>query len=177
MIRRKNSMFSRGNGYAFEDEKDVNPMELVANLSDVMLVFAVALMLAVVTHWNVDITKQLAQLDAEDMTALDEAQSEEAVSNSENDGYEDMGKAYRDPKTGEIYVIQESGSASTGGSGASGGSSGSNVASASSSSSSSGGSAGASGTTNTSSAMNTSSTSSTNSSSLTGTTNTSSETR
>ncbi len=130
MIRRKNSTFSRGS-YSFEEEGDVNPMELVANLSDVMLVFAVALMLAIVTHWNVDITQQLAQLNAEDMTALDQTQSEEAIANSESDGYVDMGKAYRDPKTGEVYIIQE-GSTQSAGSGNSASASASSSASRSS---------------------------------------------
>lgn len=93
-------------------------METVANLSDVMLVFAVALMLAIVAHWNVDITKSnLETFDEEEMQAIDESQTEEIT--SESSGYESMGRAYKDPKTGEVYVIQDAESDTSNASGSS----------------------------------------------------------
>ena len=129
MIKRSNTRFGAKN-YAFEDSGDVNPMETVANLSDVMLVFAVALMLAIVAHWNVDITKSnLETFDEEEMQAIDESQTEEIT--SESSGYESMGRAYKDPKTGEVYVIQDAESKASGSSSATG----SNTSSASGSSS------------------------------------------
>ena len=129
MIKRSNTRFGAKN-YAFEDSGDVNPMETVANLSDVMLVFAVALMLAIVAHWNVDITKSnLETFDEEEMQAIDESQTEEIT--SESSGYESMGRAYKDPKTGEVYVIQDAESGASGSSSATG----SNTSSASDSSS------------------------------------------
>ena len=129
MIKRSNTRFGAKN-YAFEDSGDVNPMETVANLSDVMLVFAVALMLAIVAHWNVDITKSnLETFDEEEMQAIDESQTEEIT--SESSGYESMGRAYKDPKTGEVYVIQDAESSASGSSSATG--SGTSSASGSSS--------------------------------------------
>ena len=117
MIKRSNTRFGAKN-YAFEDSGDVNPMETVANLSDVMLVFAVALMLAIVAHWNVDITKSnLETFDEEEMQAIDESQTEEIT--SESSGYESMGRAYKDPKTGEVYVIQDAESNTSSASGSS----------------------------------------------------------
>jgi hypothetical protein len=105
MIRRRSATFGSRN-FAFESDDDVNPMETVANLSDVMLVFAVALMLAIVTHWGVDISSNLTTVDSSDMKAVDGAETEDAIQNAES-GYEDMGRAYKDPATGEVYIIQE----------------------------------------------------------------------
>ena len=38
----------------FETEETVNPMDGVANLVDVMIVFSVGIMLALIMHWNLD---------------------------------------------------------------------------------------------------------------------------
>lgn len=45
----------RFGGAATGSDEDINPMEGVANLADVMLVFACGLMLALITFWNVDV--------------------------------------------------------------------------------------------------------------------------
>ena len=37
--------------------EDINPMESVANLADVMLVFACGLLIALIAAWNVDVTR------------------------------------------------------------------------------------------------------------------------
>lgn len=105
MIRRRNATL-HSKSYAFDADDDVNPMETVANLSDVMLVFAVALMLAIVTHWGVDISASQKPFDETDLEAIDGAETEEAIQNSTN-GYQDIGRAYKDPATGEVYVIQD----------------------------------------------------------------------
>ena len=105
MIKRTSARFAP-KSFAFDEEGDVNPMETVANLSDVMLVFAVALMLGIITHWGVNISSNLTSFDESDMEAIDEAQAEDAIQNTSSSGYEELGKAYKDPKTGEVYVIQ-----------------------------------------------------------------------
>ena len=45
----------RRRGDRFSDES-VDPMNYVSNLSDAMLVLAVGMMLALIVHWNVDIS-------------------------------------------------------------------------------------------------------------------------
>ena len=45
----------RRRGERFSDES-VDPMNYVSNLSDAMLVLAVGMMLALIVHWNVDIS-------------------------------------------------------------------------------------------------------------------------
>ena len=68
-------------------ESEGSPMESIANIVDVMLVFACGLLLALVTVWNVDV--------------VEESQS---VS---KDNLQEAGKVYRDPDTGNLYFIEE----------------------------------------------------------------------
>lgn len=74
----------------------VNPMESVANLVDIMLVFICGLMIAIIMFWNVD---------------LDNLQARQ------EDAYQDMGQVYQDPATGKIYVIKPSDDSGSDGSG------------------------------------------------------------
>jgi len=83
--------------------EDVNPMSYISNLSDVMLILAVGIMLALILHWNVEIeTKQEST----------ETQSKESVSFSDEDlqsmdempdDAQEMGNVYYDPETGKYY--------------------------------------------------------------------------
>jgi hypothetical protein len=91
-----------------EQKKDINPLDGVANLSDLMLVLACGLMLALVMNWNVDLAR-----GSENLVGLDQGaqiQELEGLANSEggiNDsaGYEEMGKVYKDPSTGKLYMV------------------------------------------------------------------------
>lgn len=105
MIRR-----SQGSGvrrYAVSDDNaDVNPLETVANLSDVMLVFAVALMLALVSRYSVNMAQ--TDLDQEDLTPVEEEETEAVINEVvDGKGYEEVGTMYKDPDTGEVYVISK----------------------------------------------------------------------
>ncbi|MBQ6496166.1 MAG: DUF2149 domain-containing protein [Firmicutes bacterium] len=81
-------------------EEDVNPMESTTNLSDVMLVLAVGMMLAVVINWNVDINKNTVK-------KIDDPHQVNSNQISE-DGFEqnlvEKGKVYYDEDTGQYYV-------------------------------------------------------------------------
>ena len=44
-------------GSKLREDEDVQPMQYVANLTDVMLVLACGLMAAVITFWQVDLNK------------------------------------------------------------------------------------------------------------------------
>ena len=104
MIRRR---FSVAAAAAADDEElEVNPMESVANLSDVMLVLAVALMVALVSHWGVDMA-DVSKINDSNMKAIDADISSE-TSSSAADGetnYEEVGTVYRDTETGQLYVV------------------------------------------------------------------------
>jgi hypothetical protein len=88
-------------------EESINPLETAANITDVMLVFAVALMVALVARWGVDISNvmQIDESNLESVTA-DVTPSDIADSGAGN-SYEEVGKVYKDVATGELYVLED----------------------------------------------------------------------
>lgn len=107
---------SRNNPFE-EDEED--PMAGVANLVDAMLVIAVGLLVFLVISWNMqsivfndDISQQQKQdaIDAmQQVTQVDQGQQLNEtpdISNSTGEGYAEMGKVYKDPKTGKMIMVE-----------------------------------------------------------------------
>lgn len=95
-------------------EEGVNPMEGVANLADVMLVFACGLMLALIINWNVDVggTAQGAKVSVEqgqEITDVQTGSPGESPEDLEDTQYEEVGVVYRDPATGKLYMITQDG--------------------------------------------------------------------
>ena len=95
-----------------DDSEDVNPMEGVANLVDAMLVLSCGLMLALVINWNVDFGSAGTTVEVnqnKEVTEIDGVTANgESVSSA--NGYQEMGMVYRDPETGKLYMVQQSGS-------------------------------------------------------------------
>ena len=103
---------------SFEEEEE-DPMTGVANLVDAMLVIAVGLLVFLVISWNMQaivfndsVTPQERQ-DAinamKQVTEVDQGQQLNEtpdVSNSSGEGYAEMGKVYKDPKTGKMIMIE-----------------------------------------------------------------------
>jgi hypothetical protein len=108
---------SRKNSLDESDEED--PMAGVANLVEAMLVIAVGLLVFLVISWNMqaivfneDVTPEQRQ-DAinamKQVTEVDQGQQLNEtpdVSNSSGEGYAEMGKVYKDPKTGKMIMIE-----------------------------------------------------------------------
>lgn len=84
----------------------INPLDGVANLADIMLVFACGLMLALLVRWNLNFRDiQPTVIPEENMIEMD-IEDLEAVSDSiTSKEYEEKGKVYVDPETGEMYLI------------------------------------------------------------------------
>lgn len=91
----------------YSNREDVNPMNFISNLSDVMLILAVGIMLALVIHWNVQLDTGSAQETTDP--------GKDAVSFSENDlenledlpdEMEQIGNVYYDAATGKYYIVQ-----------------------------------------------------------------------
>ena len=118
----------RRRGERFSGES-VDPMNYLSNLSDAMLVLAVGMMLALIVHWNVDIsTGGRSDNKAGDSVAA-EGQGGQSIIDRENaitftpddlarmdategendEGMEKLGEVYYDAATGKYYII-ESGS-------------------------------------------------------------------
>ena len=93
---------SKGSGRLRVDRKpteDISPMEGVANLVDVMLIFACGLIIALIAAWNVDVTKTPYRVTD---IKVQEGQEEIAPEN-----LQEMGTVYMDPETGKLYVIED----------------------------------------------------------------------
>lgn len=102
MMRRT---FARVDRYEPGDS-DPNPMETVANISDVMLVLAVALMVALVARMGINIA-DIQQISEQNLTPI-EAEIGDPSESTEADGsgeYEEIGVVYQDKETGEMYVV------------------------------------------------------------------------
>ena len=120
----------RRRGERFSGES-VNPMDYLSNLSDAMLVLAVGMMLALIVHWNVDITTSGGQSQgntgengsvlvdkdhAVTMTQeeLDRLQAQGSVISGGGESLEKRGEVYYDAVSGTYYIIQDSQSSSGG---------------------------------------------------------------
>ena len=82
-------------------ESEGSPMESIANIVDVMLVFACGLLLALVTVWNVDIGLDRPDNMYEVSDVVNESQ------NVQKENLQEAGKVYRDPATGNLYFMEE----------------------------------------------------------------------
>lgn len=92
-------------GSQWDREEDTDPMSGLANLADVMLVFACGLMMALILHWNVDIGLK-ETLDPENLEEVgnSEAIDEEAL---EGERFQSEGTVYRDTETGKLYIVTQ----------------------------------------------------------------------
>lgn len=104
--------------------EDVNPINYLSNLSDVMLILAVGIMLALVVHWNVDITASGGQAQGNTgengsvlvdkyhaVTMTDEElarlQEQSGVTGG-GESLEKRGEVYYDAETGTYYIVRDS---------------------------------------------------------------------
>lgn len=88
-----------------EGDEDVNPMETVANLSDVMLVLAVALMLAIIARANLDFSA--LAIDESSLIPIEDSESQEAqgLSSGDSDDYQEVGRVYRN-SDGDMFILE-----------------------------------------------------------------------
>ena len=99
------------NRRSYFGEEDANPMEGAINIVDAMLVFACGLMLSLVIFWNVDIgsASHMTTGDIEEMEAMETIKEEIQKTIDGEAEYERLGVVYRDPNTGQMYMVNEGG--------------------------------------------------------------------
>jgi len=90
-------------------DEEINPTDGLINLVDIMLVFACGLLLSLVMSWNVDLPKQAMEAleMKEDVSRIDEIKGNIERSETSGTGYEKMGTVFRDPNTGQLYMLVE----------------------------------------------------------------------
>jgi hypothetical protein len=77
-------------------------MEGMGNLADVMLVLAVGFLLALIMSWNMDLMNQ-----GPSVTEIGAMNQTEANPLDPGQGYEPMGRVYRDPVSGRLYLVTD----------------------------------------------------------------------
>ena len=89
--------------------EDINPLEGAINIVDAMLVFACGLMLALAINWNVDLGLGQRVNRVEQGQAIDNPQIRENLIETQGEGklYERMGTVYKDPATGELFMLTD----------------------------------------------------------------------
>lgn len=91
------------------DAPDDDPMDPsggpLANLADIMLVFAVGLMVALVAAE--DRMEETAQEGGVDVEAGEELPEVPEGAGEAGSGFESVGRVYRDPETGRLLMIGE----------------------------------------------------------------------
>lgn len=88
-----------------EEEPGADPMSGLANLSDVMLVLACGLMLALVTYFNLDLPSVIEMETS--MQEIADVESIEDAVQSQSGGYTKLDNVYQDPNTGKVYLIEQ----------------------------------------------------------------------
>ena len=99
---RDNSFLER----RIDADDSADPMGSLANLADVMLVFACGLMMALVVFWNLDLPN-IEELSESDMQQVEDVEEIVGEITSTTNPYMELGKVYQDPATGKLYMLTE----------------------------------------------------------------------
>ncbi|MGI6307771.1 MAG: DUF2149 domain-containing protein [Dethiobacteria bacterium] len=90
--------------------EDVDPLEGATNIVDAMLVFACGLMLALAVYWNIDLGPIGERVDLQQGREVTEAldlREDLIETQGQGDLYEKMGTVYKDPRTGQLFMLTD----------------------------------------------------------------------
>lgn len=88
--------------------EEVNPLEGAINIVDAMLVFACGLMLSLVMHWNVNLSKIGERVNLErgrEVIQAPDIRDDLVETQGQGKLYEKMGTVYKDPATGQLFML------------------------------------------------------------------------
>lgn len=88
-------------------QEEVNPLEGAINIVDAMLVFACGLMLALAMYWNVDLNpgERINLKQGREVTETPAIRDDLIETQGEGELYERMGTVYKDPATGQLFML------------------------------------------------------------------------
>ena len=81
-----------------------DPMSSMGNLMDVMLVFACGIMIALIAHYNVQLSPDNPDVGNAQRVDAEVSDAVESIEDSDST-YSEVGMLYRDEETGELYVV------------------------------------------------------------------------
>ncbi|HBW35183.1 MAG: hypothetical protein VR66_05385 [Peptococcaceae bacterium BRH_c23] len=101
----------RKRGRKLQSEEDFNPLSSLANLADVMFVFSVGLIVALINVYNVSPSSSSSSAGKPKQAIVDVKQGKEMeslpqVDSKTGSGFEEMGTVFKDPKTGKLIMVQ-----------------------------------------------------------------------
>lgn len=94
------------------ETEEVNPLEGVINIVDAMLVFACGLMLALAIYWNIDlgpVGERINLNQGKEVTEVPQIRDDLIEMQDQGKLYERMGTVYKDPETGQLFMLTETG--------------------------------------------------------------------
>ena len=89
------------------EEEDLNPMNYVSNLSDVMLILAVGIMLALILHWEVPVGGGAEQQEKQEDAAVTFSDDDLDVRTEIPENVTEFGQVYLDEETGTYYILRD----------------------------------------------------------------------
>lgn len=95
----------RYSNFSFENGEDLDPMSYISNLSDVMMLLAVGIMLALIMHWNVPLNTAGEAVDTEAQTAVEFSEDDLETAAELPENMEKTGEVFYDPETGSYYIV------------------------------------------------------------------------
>jgi hypothetical protein len=90
--------------------EEVDPMEGTTNIVDAMLVFACGLLLALAVYWNIDLGPIGERVDLEqgrEVTDTPEIRKDLFEAEGQGELYLRVGTVYKDPDTGQLFMLTE----------------------------------------------------------------------
>ena len=91
----------------FFRKAEAEPMSSLTNLSDIMLVFAVSVMLLALARWNIDLGGiPLVKLNPEDLLLVDDLETLRQENESFGEYTDQAERVYVDPKTGQMFILK-----------------------------------------------------------------------
>jgi hypothetical protein len=90
--------------------REMDPLEGTTNVVDAMLVFACGLMLALAVYWNIDlgpIGERVNLSRGQEVSETPQIRDDLMETGGQGKLYERMGTVYRDPVTGQLFMLTE----------------------------------------------------------------------
>lgn len=100
----------QGRRRPFSAWREMDPLEGTTNIVDAMLVFACGLMLALAVYWNIDlgpIGERVNLSRGQEVTETPHIRDDLIETGGQGRLYERMGTVYRDPATGQLFMLTE----------------------------------------------------------------------
>ena len=106
---RDRKILRRAKRNRFSEGEDINPMNYISNLSDVMLILAVGIMLALIIHWDVNLETEDGSSERDSSMDITSSFTDDDLEDSDEqpENMERLGDVYYDAETGTYYIVKD----------------------------------------------------------------------